>query len=143
MSPTFVERLASFNFSFHRSLFKFILVTHLLLLMIGVTRWTTEALSMEESNEFMNGKVLRVLVFNVHNKSINYHIRIIEWYMVLINHHYFCDWKYPPSMIITRLPDGTMQYRGVAFEMLGYFAKALNIRCNLDANCKKWRPLLT
>ena len=59
--------------------------------MIGVTRWTTEALSMEESNEFMNGKVLRVLVFNVHNKSINYHIRIIEWYMVLINHHYFCD----------------------------------------------------
>ena len=45
--------------------------------MIGVTRWTTEALPMEESNEFMNGKVLRVLVFNVHNKSINYHIRMV------------------------------------------------------------------
>ena len=31
-------------------------------------------------------------------------------------------------MIITRHPDGTVEYNGVAKEMLDYVAKALNIR---------------
>ena len=36
--------------------------------------------------------------------------------------------KFPSSMIIAQLPDGTMHYSGVAFEMLDYFAKALKIK---------------
>jgi hypothetical protein len=31
-------------------------------------------------------------------------------------------------MIITKYPDGTVNFRGFAFEILDYAAKALNIR---------------
>ena len=35
-------------------------------------------------------------------------------------------------MILTQESNGTMSYSGVAFEVLDYFAKAMNIRqCNL------------
>lgn len=36
--------------------------------------------------------------------------------------------QYPPSMIITKLDDGTVDFSGFAFDILDYAAKALNIR---------------
>ena len=54
---------------FRRSIFKLILAAYFLLELLpnDVTRWTavTAFASDEESKEFINGKVLRVLIFNV------------------------------------------------------------------------------
>jgi len=36
--------------------------------------------------------------------------------------------QYPPTMIITKGPDGKVTYRGLAFDILDYFAKSLDIR---------------
>ena len=36
--------------------------------------------------------------------------------------------KFPPLMIITKRPDGSLKISGIAFEILDYTAKALNIR---------------
>ena len=36
--------------------------------------------------------------------------------------------QYPPSIIITKRPDGTVEFSGFAIEILDYTAKALDIR---------------
>ena len=38
--------------------------------------------------------------------------------------------KYPPLMMIKKGPDGTFQFRGLVFDILNYFAQALDIRYN-------------
>jgi len=69
----------------------------------------------------MNGKVLRIIVFQVnlfhHNIPIIFKKLCAMFYL-----------KFPPTMIITREADGTVRYTGIAFEMLDYISKALKIR---------------
>ena len=74
---------------------------------------------MPESKEFISGKVLRVAIFHV-----SFFLQLVNW---LLNHfklHYF---KYPPSINITKLPNGTFTYSGSAMDIIEYVAKGLDI----------------
>ena len=71
---------------FRRSIFKLILAAYLLLELLpnDVTHWTAVAAfgSDEGSKEFINGKVLRVLIFHVLYRLVPY---CVGQYFVMVN----------------------------------------------------------
>ena len=134
-----IDPLALLGVVSQRSIFKLVLAAYFLfeILPNDVTRRCTAAGatfdSENESKELINGKVIRVLVFNVNNKLLAGLLKIIALHSLLKFSLKFKNciifWiKYSSAMIITQLQDGTMQYRGIVFDMLDYFSKALNIR---------------
>ena len=75
--------------------------------------------NLAESKEFMSGKVLRVAIFHV-----SFFLQLVNW---LLNHFKLDYFKYPPSINITKLPNGTLIYSGSAMDIMEYVAKGLDI----------------
>ena len=85
--------------------------------------------SLAESKEYMRGKVVRVAVFHVIILFFDQFINS-NYKLMCISHFYMNTWhvKYPPLMTIKNGQDGTLRFRGLAFDILNYFAQALGIR---------------
>ena len=75
----------------------------------------------QNNNKPFSGKILRVIVINVHNLLCHLIFYFNRYWII-----YYL--QFPPLMIINRRPDGTVEYSGAAFEILDYNAKALDIR---------------
>lgn len=89
------------------------------LLVISILRFNFVAANLAESKEFMSGKVLRVAIFHV-----SFFLQLVNWLLNYFKLNYF---KYPPSINITKLPNGTLIYSGSSFDIMEYVAKGLDI----------------